>query len=98
MGWRRASDCLMCGQDRCLENRDEPGVGYCYRYNTMHRYGKPFIKKGAKPASKEDIHWTVFGKGEKVGFGEGKGEKAVFEKGCPPSPPQVEQIEFGFEE
>jgi hypothetical protein len=44
----------MCGQDRCLENRDEQGVGYCYRYSTMHRHGKPFIKKGEKPVDKAE--------------------------------------------
>ncbi len=104
MVWQRASECLMCGKDRCLENGDEPGVGYCFRNNTMHRNGRPFIKKGTRLKKRSEAKkpsgqtWTVFGKGEGAGSGEGKGEKAVCEKGCPPSPPQIKQIEFGFEE
>ena len=52
--WKRVKDCLLCGRDRCLENRDEVGVGYCYRFGTMHRKGKPFIKAGGNPSNALD--------------------------------------------
>ena len=46
--WKRTNDCLLCGGSRCMEDRDSNYgvVGYCFRMATMHRNGKPFIKKG----------------------------------------------------
>jgi hypothetical protein len=29
-----------------MVDKDNPEVGYCFRYATMHRNGRPFIKKG----------------------------------------------------
>ena len=48
--WKRTHDCLLCGGDRCMEDRDSNYgvVGYCFRCGTMHRNGKPFIKKGSE--------------------------------------------------
>lgn len=86
MGWKRTNDCLMCGQGRCLEEKDQPGVGYCYRFSTMHRNGKPFIKQGVKPASRKDQPRTVL----KGGLGENFSEKFL--------PQKTGQAEFSFEE
>lgn len=94
MGWKRTNGCLMCGRDRCLEKKDEPGVGYCFRFQTMHRNGKAFIKEG------QEQDWTVFREGERGSgvWGGGEGGRVFSEKGGPPSPPpQVDgQIEFDF--
>jgi hypothetical protein len=86
MGWKRIGGCLMCGKDRCLENKDEPGVGYCFRFQTMHRNGKPFIKVGQTLRVKQR---------ELDGFWEGG--KGVFEKRLPFSSSQKDgQMEFDF--
>lgn len=47
--WKRTHDCLLCGGDRCMEDRDSNYgvVGYCFRMGVMHRNGKQFIKAGS---------------------------------------------------
>ncbi len=55
--WKRTHDCLLCGGDRCMEDRDSNYgvVGYCFRMSTMHRNGKPFIKKCSLQEGKKRI-------------------------------------------
>jgi hypothetical protein len=46
----------------------------------MHRNGKAFIKKGAKPESKGE-HGRFLGRGKRWGLGRGRGKRLFPKKG-----------------
>lgn len=35
-GWKRVTDCRLCGQDRCVVRVDNDRMGYCFRYSKTY--------------------------------------------------------------